>query len=191
MYAQGHYGIGMLLSTPIVGTLLLFDAVLISFVFTTWVIVTVTLPDIDLKQPFSQWVRHRGITHTVWFAILTGIIATIITGLVGILFNSIINFPLIYALVGSFFGGFLGVTFHLVGDVITPTGINPFQPYGSKIRYHITTAKGIWWFEELHGSQTDMNAKESLRHSILNSNRIFFTLGSISLLLTIGTTLML
>lgn len=87
------------------------------------------LPDLDMRLPL---VTHRGITHTVWFAGLSAVVAAAI----GYQVLRTVG-PTLFpgqgtpGLLGAAFGGYLGfhaVATHLLGDVLTPAGIRPFSP---------------------------------------------------------------
>lgn len=88
-------------------------------------------------------VTHRGLTHSLWFSIILGIISALITliSLCMILlfdriyhFNtyshleSVFNSDPLYLIPLMFSVGFLSVVFHCVGDVFTPTGIHFLTP---------------------------------------------------------------
>jgi len=75
------------------------------------------LPDLDEPLP---WLQHRGPTHTVWFAVLVGLIAGVGTRPRGALESGRVRVRLV---VGT--GGILA---HLAGDIVTPMGISPFAP---------------------------------------------------------------
>lgn len=87
------------------------------------------LPDLDMRLPM---VTHRGITHTVWFAVLTAAVA----GAIGYQAGRMVGSTLFAGvaspgLLGAAFCGYLGlhaVLTHLLGDVLTPAGIRPFSP---------------------------------------------------------------
>lgn len=91
-------------------------------------------PDLDLELP----VRHRGPTHTVWAALIAGFITAIVTGFLvwyGVLASpSILGY--LSTMVMGFVIGMVGVLGHLLGDVITPMGIQPLYPYSRK-RYGV------------------------------------------------------
>jgi inner membrane protein len=88
------------------------------------------LPDLDMKLP---GVKHRGITHTVWFAVVAGLAC----GLVGLALAPVLA-PLLVPgagptgrLVVAGFLAYVGVhsvLTHLLADVLTPMGIEPFAP---------------------------------------------------------------
>ncbi|RBI60613.1 metal-dependent hydrolase [halophilic archaeon] len=119
MYRPGHYGVALLTYTPI--------AMLSSAVITTQTVIiggvitiaVAMLPDIDLRLPF---VRHRGITHTVWFA-----------GIVGVLLAIVVAVTTGWFKLAIYLGGVatLSVCSHLLADAVTPMGIRPFEPFWS------------------------------------------------------------
>ncbi|WP_435159779.1 metal-dependent hydrolase [Haladaptatus sp. DFWS20] len=82
-------------------------------------------PDVDLR--IAQ-IAHRGITHTVWAALVAGVALAVIA----------FRFEP-FSLTGkgeeTFYGfltGFISVGCHLVGEIITPVGIKPLYPLFSK-----------------------------------------------------------
>jgi inner membrane protein len=80
------------------------------------------LPDLDMRVPF---VKHRGPTHTVWFALGIGVVV----GLLGFLLGS--SDGLLAALGLGTYGvvvGGLAVGAHLLADALTPMGIRPLEP---------------------------------------------------------------
>ncbi len=84
------------------------------------------LPDQDIRIPF---VSHRGITHTVWFALLIG-------GVLGVAGASLGGHPGTWGVVGAggfgFVVGFVTITSHIVADALTPMGVTPFAPLGDR-----------------------------------------------------------
>lgn len=93
------------------------------------VFTTASMPDVDLRLPV---VSHRGITHTVWAAVAVGgVVAGPVYYFQGTIAATVPELggytPLSFAL---FVGGFLAfsVIGHLVGDMLTPMGIRPFEP---------------------------------------------------------------
>ncbi|WP_458210676.1 metal-dependent hydrolase [Haladaptatus sp. NG-SE-30] len=79
-------------------------------------------PDIDLR---IAELAHRGITHTVPAALVAGVVLAVIA-------FSFKPFALSGRREEAFYGfltGFVGVSCHLVGDLITPMGIKFFYPF--------------------------------------------------------------
>ena len=121
MYGKGHTGL----------TLAMMSWLMVPFGWDVRIVLLIiiasgvsTIPDKDI-----QWhMNHRGPTHTVLAAVITGIV-------LGVLFY--LGDPQ-FGLVG-FLGGFFGVISHLLGDIIagkTRSGdaytIKPFWPFSNK-----------------------------------------------------------
>jgi hypothetical protein len=88
--------------------------------------------------------------------------------------------PLAILLFG-FFIGIYGIMCHLAGDMLTHSGIKPLYPIGPSYAFHVTSAKGLWWFESVKsGNQNELTHWESFRHGVLNSNRVFLVLGVVA-----------
>jgi inner membrane protein len=82
------------------------------------------VPDIDMKLP----IKHRGITHTVWFASGIGFFfAGSVLGVAYYFQSEIIPWVAEFSVFAFFIGNML-VYGHLLGDVITFMGIKPFYP---------------------------------------------------------------
>ena len=78
-------------------------------------------PDIDLH--IAQF-GHRGITHTVWAALLAGGVLALLAYWLKPLALDGKREEALY----GFVTGFGGICCHLAGDVITPMGIKPLYP---------------------------------------------------------------
>lgn len=104
--------------------------------------------DYDLDSPVS----HRGLTHSLWFAISLGLICSIITGILLLVvygvdiyyptyeiygtINQYLDVNYYHIIAGVGISAFLSVKFHCVGDIFTPTGIHyttPRTDYGFTI----------------------------------------------------------
>ncbi len=121
MHQEGHWGVSLIIYSPLGATLLIFNRVDLAVLGCILFLGISMLPDYDQKIPF---IKHRGITHTLWFAL--GIAA--VTAFI----SSTLGFGLIY----GFSVGFISITAHLVGDWLTPSGIRPFSPVFDK-RYSL------------------------------------------------------
>ncbi|MCU4924669.1 metal-dependent hydrolase [Halobacteria archaeon AArc-dxtr1] len=119
MYREGHIGLNALLYSPVAVGLLVTGHVELAALGAVVAIGTSTLPDLDLVIP---WIRHRGITHTVWFAVTVGLATGYLATFVPLSYEPTVLFAF-GALVGA--GGILG---HLLGDAFTPLGVEPFRP---------------------------------------------------------------
>ena len=132
MYREGHSGLNALLYAPIVPLVSVAWSLELALVGALVAVGVANVPDLD--QPLPR-IRHRGPTHTVWFAVLVGLVAGLGTAL------------LVPAMPVAFRFGFVvgtgGILAHLAGDVVTPMGISPFAPVW---RYHVT----LEWFKSKH-----------------------------------------
>lgn len=121
MYLLGHVGLALLLAAPVA-----FVLVRVGRARTMWtglvaLLGSVMLPDVDLLLLGS--LAHRGLTHTVWAALLLGGLFAVAAWRLGAREGDPVE--------TTAFGFGVGVTsvvFHLAGDVITPMGIRPFAP---------------------------------------------------------------
>lgn len=135
MHSKGHAGMSLFLSAPILAVFLYFDYLLLGLFFVGSVTLMPMIPDIDIKlQKYFNFINHRGITHTVQFAVVFGLIYASVIG--GILYY-IIGVEYILTLIKpdsfiiilgvAFITGFSAILYHLIGDAFTPTGINFFS----------------------------------------------------------------
>lgn len=124
MYAPGHVGIALAVYAPVGGYLLRRGRPGLAVAGVTAVSGATLLPDADLLIP---GVAHRGPTHSVWFAAAVG---GALGGLGWLLPARLRGHGVRRAHLGA--GGFglgvLSVLAHLLGDVVTPMGIRPFDP---------------------------------------------------------------
>lgn len=175
MYPNGHRGVSLLLYAPFLTAFLALDAPLMAFAGLLTMLTLASAPDKDLDYWFLP---HRGPTHSVWFAAGVGVLTVPFFIIIPPMLTGVPWWT--QAVLGWFFG-FYGIIGHIAGDAITPTGVKPFWPYGSRYRVPITSAKGVWWFETIEsGNQRDMTWREEMRHKLLNSNRVLLVLGSIA-----------
>lgn len=165
MYARGHVGVGLLIYAPILAILLAAgDFFALAVVGWGLTVFHATLPDIDIKIP---GIPHRGPTHTLWFAVLVGIVNGMAAGIVAAEYASGGGFAspvwsgqigsvlapaaalaadISPGLVGLFAGCFVGavcalaIVSHILGDVLTPMGVRPFTPFSSA-KYTINVTK--------------------------------------------------
>jgi len=146
MHRRGHYGLALLVFSPLAFLLNISHTSEAALVGILIVVGVTPIPDIDQRLPF---VSHRGITHTVWFVIVASTIATAVTWAAAIQGKqavqgtlSTVSAPtLVLPALGVGFLVALGLTTHLLGDVITPMGIEPFAPVNdTKYRWKLTTS---------------------------------------------------
>jgi inner membrane protein len=136
MHRSGHWGLAMLSYAPIVFGVLSISKNYFPLLVVGAVLVSglCMLPDIDQRLPR---VDHRGITHTIWFAVVVGVVLYGV-GIVGtrVVAHGLgdwgLQLPQQFAptTVGGFFGvvGVVIVLSHLVGDWMTKMGIRPYIP---------------------------------------------------------------
>lgn len=148
MHKDGHVGVALLLYAPVVAVMSyhaewLYPYALagaLAMVDLLWPVATLTgtsvtfsfamIPDLDMKMP---GVKHRGITHTVWFALFTGLVTAGLTYGIGayVAGRAPQTLPRETLVVGTLFMGFVGafsVVTHILGDAMTPMGVEPFAP---------------------------------------------------------------
>lgn len=122
MLRMGHYGVALGVYAPVGAVtfaLGLYELVLLGGGITLG---GAMLPDLDEQIP---GIRHRGPTHTVWFALLIGAVFGLIGAVIGTWagLTTALEFGAFAALVGT-----LTVLAHLLADLLTPAGIRPFAP---------------------------------------------------------------
>ncbi|QLK26406.1 metal-dependent hydrolase [Natrinema zhouii] len=133
MYQEGHSGFNALLYAPFLPLVSHVWSLELALIGALVAVGVANLPDID--QPLPR-LRHRGPTHTVWFAVLVGLVAGIATAII------VPSTPDAFAF--GFVVGTCGILAHLAGDVVTPMGISPFAPVW---RAHVT----LGWFKSKNG----------------------------------------
>lgn len=122
MYRNGHYGLNLILFAPVGGGLLVLRQPELSLLGWALALAFATTPDVDIRLPL---VSHRGITHTVWAALLAGLVvggACYVVGPTTGLFTASAG-----AIVGGL-GAAIGILGHIAGDALTPMGVTPFTP---------------------------------------------------------------
>lgn len=136
MYQLGHYGAALVAYAPIGSAAWLAGNEAVAVVGCGVTVALSTLPDCDQRIPT---IDHRGVTHTVLFAVLVGValagIASVLVGEDAALGDAgVVGF--------AFVVGTVAIGSHLLADLLTPMGIAPFWPV-SRRRYSlsITPAK--------------------------------------------------
>lgn len=122
MHREGHLGAALLVYAPVTFVLMSLGFTELGVLGSVGAAALAMLPDQDLRVPF---VKHRGPTHTVWFALLVGLVLGAAGAAVG-------HDAGLLAALGLFAFGFvtgvLTVGSHLLADALTPMGIRPFAP---------------------------------------------------------------
>lgn len=122
MYRHGHYGVSLLVYAPIAYTLVQFGEPGFAVLGGVLTLALTPVPDYDHRLPF---VTHRGVTHTILFAVLVGSVLAATGWLIGTAVDTATGLRL--ATFGFCVGTF-AIGAHLLADVITPAGITPFWP---------------------------------------------------------------
>jgi inner membrane protein len=134
VYRTGHLGVALLVYAPVGLALVVLgraDLAVGGGLGMAWLAM---LPDYDQRVPF---VKHRGVTHTVAFAVAVGLALGAAGWFAG--GQTTAFSPLVLG--GSGFSlGTLAVLAHLLGDVLTPAGIAPFWPLSGR-EYTLSVAR--------------------------------------------------
>lgn len=143
VYRTGHLGVSLLAFAPI-GYLLVSVGSPFAALVTGGAMLWLTmLPDVDHRLPF---VEHRVATHSLLFAVLVGgafaavgqLLTAVDEGLsAGLLGLDAVGMGLPQF---GFAVGFLSVAAHLLGDLLTPAGVNLFWPIRTEYSLSVTRA---------------------------------------------------
>jgi len=118
MYQNGHYGAALLAVAPIGTVLIAVGLVELAVIAGVTAIALAMVPDLDQRVP---GIAHRGPTHTVWFALVVGVITSVATVAVAI------AGPVVSAVTG-FVVGAGTIASHIAADGLTPAGVRPWCP---------------------------------------------------------------
>jgi inner membrane protein len=121
MNQLGHWGIVLFVFSFVVFGLVARERIRAAQVVTVVALGLGIAPDVDL---YIAEVAHRGVTHTVWAALAVGVVLGAVAWVAE-------PFALVDRREESFYGfltGTLGTCCHLLGDIITPMGIEPLSP---------------------------------------------------------------
>jgi len=136
MHREGHIGAALLAYAPlglIVGLLAGLEAVLIGAIGAS---ALAMVPDWDMRVPF---IKHRGPTHTVHFAVLVGILLGIAGAALGA--QTGIAVAIVLGLFGFLLGS-LTIASHIAADALTPMGVTPFRN-GKKYSFDVARAANL------------------------------------------------
>lgn len=140
MHREGHHGLNALLYAPVALAVTLFGSLELAVIGAVFAVGTASLPDFDRHFDNNMnthrsglWtlvpIKHRGFTHTVWFAVLGGVVG----GGFGTIAVQMVpqHTP---AVVAGFAGVMTtcGILGHILGDMMTPMGVKPFSPLRKK-----------------------------------------------------------
>lgn len=145
MYSSGHLGISWALYSPVLFTFLFFELYSVAILGAIIVMFLASAPDADMKFQYNSTIfhkiplvrrlvpdiKHRGITHSVWFMLASGVVLSIVGFLLYPVFEVLFTIEKPMFTLTMFFFGSFGILTHVLGDYITPTGINIFYPNGN------------------------------------------------------------
>lgn len=140
MYAKGHYGVSLLVFAPVGFVLLLEGAASLAALSAAVVLAMATVPDLDLRIP---GVSHRGVTHTLLFAVAVG---AAFAGGVAVAGDALSLSSSLAAAGYAFFLGTLSILAHLLADVLTPMGVALLWPLSDRrFSVNLTRADSALW----------------------------------------------
>lgn len=135
MHREGHIGTALVVYAPIGVLTMSLGFQQLAIIGGIGATALAMLPDIDQRVP---GLRHRGPTHTIWFAGAAGGVASVLGALAGG------GEGVLGALGLSVWAGVIAaitVGAHLFTDALTPTGIKPLAPVSDRFySYDLTAA---------------------------------------------------
>jgi inner membrane protein len=134
VYRTGHLGVSMLVFAPIGSLLVAIGQPLAALVTGGAMLWLAMLPDVDHRIP---GVPHRGPTHSLLFA---GLVGGAFAGAGALLAEGVGTVGRLQLSLFGFFVGFVSVSAHLLGDVLTPAGVDLFWPWGREFSLYVTRA---------------------------------------------------
>lgn len=126
MYRLGHQGAALVVYAPVGLALVLAGRPTLAVVGGGVSLALASLPDVDQRLP---GVQHRGVTHTLGFALAVGGVLAAVGWLLGN--EAGVETSVEFATVG-FVVGTAVIVSHLLADAITPMGIRPFWPVSDR-----------------------------------------------------------
>lgn len=123
MHREGHVGVALFAYAPVGAITLGAGFQELAVLGAVGSVGLAMAPDVDLRIPM---IRHRGLTHTIWFALAIGGLC----GTAGVLVGA--SEGILQALglgTWGFFVGTLTVISHVLADALTPAGVRPFAPF--------------------------------------------------------------
>lgn len=134
MYRTGHLGVSLLVFAPIGYLFLAVGEPLAALVTGGAMLWLAMLPDVDHRIP---GVPHRGPTHSLLFAALVG---GVFAAAGALLADGLAVADRARLTTFGFFVGAVSVGAHLLGDVLTPAGVNLFWPWRREFSLYLTRA---------------------------------------------------
>lgn len=136
MHQNGHFGAALLVYAPLGFAVAAAGFQTLALVGGVVTVTLATLPDVDHHLP---GVAHRGPTHTLWFAVLVGLVVAV-AGLA--LTQSDGHITAGAVAVFGFLVGTLSICSHVAADAITPMGVRPWTPFSDRhYSYGLVRAK--------------------------------------------------
>lgn len=133
MYRNGHIGVSLLVFAPVGYWLVTVGEPEIALLTGALMVWLAMLPDIDHRLPV---IEHRGVTHSLVFAVLVGgvfaAIGAVLSGAFSVAGVGLTTF--------GFLLGFLIVFAHLLGDTLTYAGVNYLWPFSRTFSFSLTRA---------------------------------------------------
>jgi inner membrane protein len=127
VYRRGHWGVSLLAFAPVGFALLAVGRPTLAVAGGGAVLWLSTLPDVDHRLPL---VSHRGVTHTLAFALAVGLVGA---G-VGVALAPAVGDGRVALGLFGFGVGVLGILAHLLADALTPAGVPLLWPLSGRRR---------------------------------------------------------
>ncbi|WP_262176830.1 metal-dependent hydrolase [Haloarcula laminariae] len=126
MYRLGHQGAALVVYAPLGLALSLLGRPALAVGGGAVSLALATLPDVDQRLP---GVAHRGVTHTLGFALAVGAAVAAVGVSLGPTagFGTAVEVGAVGFVVGT-----AAIVSHLLADAITPMGITPFWPVSDR-----------------------------------------------------------
>lgn len=140
MHRPGHYGASLLAYAPLGFVTLALGFPTAGVGGGVLAVALAMVPDWDQRIP---GVKHRGVTHTVYFAALVAVGAGILGAGMG---ASVSDGDALVAVGGFVFGattGAVAILGHIGADALTPMGIDPLGEGGPHISYGVCRADSV------------------------------------------------
>lgn len=122
MHREGHIGAALLANAPLAFVLLVVGATELALGVGVVAAGGAMLPDYDMRIPGLE---HRGITHTVYFVALAGVVGALGGAILGWVRSGLPGALLLGGL--GLAVGVLTYGSHLAADMLTPAGIDPWN----------------------------------------------------------------
>lgn len=130
MYKKGHLGVSLLVFAPLGYALVTLDYPALALLVGGTMLWLAMLPDVDHRIP---GVSHRGVTHTLLFAVAVGVAFGALGAALARAGATDVGTLAPASLAAVGFGlGVVTVLAHLLGDVLTPAGVALFWPLSGR-----------------------------------------------------------